>query len=373
MTAIEPDFDVVVIGAGVIGLSAAVAAAEAGRSVLILERNADFGQETSSRNSEVIHAGIYYPAGSLKAEMCVAGRHRLYEFAARHNVPFRQCGKLIVANGDAQSAALAGIEQRACANGVNDLQFLGQSEIAGLEPALNATAGLFSPSTGIIDSHSYMMALLGLAENSCAQLVTHCEVSEIRREGRLWRVVAGHSPDDSILARAVINCAGLMAASVAARIEGLGATHVPHMHYAKGAYFAYGATVPFSHLIYPMPEPGGLGTHLTLDLAGRARFGPDVTWIDDLDYAVDPSKKEQFAASVRQFWPDVDAERLYPDYAGIRPKITGPGEPAADFQISGPDDHGLQGIVNLFGIESPGLTASLPLGERAAALVWQGV
>ncbi len=373
MTAHQFDFDIVVVGAGVVGLSAAMAAANAGRSVLILERNAHFGQETSARNSEVIHAGIYYAPGSLKARMCIEGRQRLYEFADANNVPFRRCGKLIVANRDTQLAELEAIERRARECGLTDLTLLDGKEIRIKEPALHAAAGLYSPSTGIIDSHAYMTALLGLAENSGAQLVTRCEVSTIRREGQLWRVSTGNSPDESVLARAVINCAGLMASHVAATIEGLPPAYVPQTRYAKGCYFSYGGEVPFSHLIYPLPEPGGLGTHLTLDLAGRARFGPDVTWVDTLDYGVDLTARDRFASIAESFWPDLDRDRLSPDYAGIRPKLSGPGDPAADFLISGPGDHGLAGIVNMFGIESPGLTASLPLGAHAAAMATEGL
>ena len=373
MTAGNPDFDIVVIGAGVIGLSAAMAAANDGRSVLILERNAHFGQETSARNSEVIHAGIYYPPGSLKAKMCIEGRQRLYEFATASNVPFRRCGKLIVANCEAQEGELAAIVERARKCGLADLALLDREAISRREPALRAVAGIYSPLTGIIDSHAYMTALLGRAENSGAQLVTRCQVVAVRREGDLWRVSTGKSAEDSVLARAVINCAGLMASQVAATVEGLPPVSIPQTRYAKGSYFAYAGKVPFSHLIYPLPEPGGLGTHLTLDLAGRARFGPNVEWVDDLDYAVDLAARDRFAAAAEGFWPDLDRERLFPGYAGIRPKLSGPGDPVADFQISGPGDHGLAGIVNLFGIESPGLTASLPLGERAALLALQGL
>ncbi|MXP15165.1 FAD-dependent oxidoreductase [Altererythrobacter confluentis] len=368
MAAYAPDFDVVIIGAGVIGLSAAMAAGKLGHKVLILERNASYGQETSARNSEVVHAGIYYEPQSLKARMCVAGRHRLYEFAAENGVPFRQCGKLIVANAEYQLAALEAIAVRGETCGVSDIQFVNRSELVTIEPQLKGIGALISPSTGIIDSHAYMTALLGHAESLDAQFVAGCQVSGIKSAGNSWQIFTTDDAEESVTTRAVINCAGLWASEVAAMVEGLPGGCIPSTRYAKGSYFSYSANVPFSHLIYPLPEPGGLGIHLTLDLAGRARFGPDVTWIKSLEYDVNISSRDRFADAVAKFWPEVDRSRMFPDYAGVRPKLSGPAEAGADFVVSGPAHHGLDGLVNLFGIESPGLTSSLPLGEMAADL-----
>jgi L-2-hydroxyglutarate oxidase LhgO len=357
--------DCVVVGAGVVGLAVARAMALAGRETMVLDGERHFGSWTSSRNSEVIHAGIYYPAGSLKAELCVEGRELLYAFCAERGVPHRRCGKLIVAADDHQSAQLDAIHRAACANGVGDLARLTGDQARALEPEVACAEALLSPSTGIVDSHAFMLALIGEAEAHGAQVVLDTSVERIARRDGVWEVwFAGG--DEPLRARAVINAAGLGAQALAARTEGLPADAVPPLSLCKGVYFTYAGRAPFDRLIYPVPEPGGLGTHLTLDMAGQARFGPDVEWIDHVDYDVDPSARDRFAASIRRFWPGLDADRLSPGYAGVRPKLSGPGQRAADFAISGPADHGLTGLVNLFGIESPGLTASLAIAERVA-------
>lgn len=360
----ETQFDAIVIGAGVIGLAIARALALAGQSVLIVERGAVFGSETSSRNSEVIHAGIYYPTGSLKARLCVAGRDLLYDFCARHGVPHRRCGKLIVAANDGQTARLEALQRSAAQCGVEDLEWLDEGDARRLEPEIACASALLSPSTGIIDSHAYMQALLGAAEAADATLVCNTEVTRISAApGGGWTIWIAGEDGPVAAARSIINSAGLGAAALAERIEGFPASRVPRLRFAKGSYFNYGGRTAFSHLVYPLPEPGGLGIHLTLDMAGRARFGPDVEWIDEPDYAVDPQRRERFAEAIRSYWPAIDADQLHPDYAGIRPKLCGPGESAADFVVSGPADHGMPGIVNLFGIESPGITASLAIAD----------
>ncbi|MDE0852983.1 MAG: NAD(P)/FAD-dependent oxidoreductase [Nevskia sp.] len=361
--------DCVVIGAGVVGLALARQLALAGRETLLLERHHAFGTETSARNSEVIHAGIYYPAGSLKAQLCVRGRELLYEYCAGHGVNHRRCGKLVVATQPQQLARLQGLAEGARGNGVDDLRLLEGAEARSLEPALRCEAALLSPSTGIVDSHGYMLSLLGEAESQGARLALLSPVGALRpRAGGVELCLDGER-QPRLKARWVINCAGLQAQEIASRIEGFPAEHIPRAWYAKGSYFTVSGHAPFSRLIYPLPEPGGLGVHLTLDLAGRARFGPDVEWVERPDYAVDPQRAEPFAAAIRAYWPQLAAGRLVPSYAGVRPKIAGPGQPAADFRIDGPALHGVAGIINLFGIESPGLTASLAIAEHVAAML----
>jgi L-2-hydroxyglutarate oxidase LhgO len=362
----SPDFDVVVIGAGVIGLAVAQALAMAGASVLIIEQASHIGTEISSRNSEVIHAGIYYAPGSLKSRLCLKGKERLYAFCAQYGVPHRRCGKLIVATDESQIAGLTAIHAGATACGMLDLEMLDAEAVRSREPALKAVAALLSPTTGIIDSHAYMFALLGRAEAHGATLACRSEVEAVERDVVGWTVRLAGMPAPVASAHMVVNAAGLDSIRVARSIAGFPQSLIPTLHYAKGSYFGYAGSVPFSHLVYPLPEPGGLGTHLTLDMAGRARFGPDVDWVDKPDYHVDPAKRERFAAAVRLFWPDVDPNRLHPDYAGVRPKLSGPREPPADFAIYGPRDHNVRGIVNLFGLESPGLTASLAIAEEVA-------
>jgi L-2-hydroxyglutarate oxidase LhgO len=355
------DVDVVVVGAGVVGLAIARALASGGREVMVLEAADAFGTGTSSRNSEVIHAGIYYPRGSLKARLCVAGRERLYDYCESHGVPHRRCGKLIVATSEAQLAELEKIKSAAQANGVI-LDQLSAVQARALEPQLHCTGALLSPTTGIIDSHSYMLSLLGEAERHGATLVCDSTVTAARIEPDGVRVSVNNG-ETELSARMLINSAGLSAPDVAARIEGFPAQHLRRGYLAKGNYFTLATRSPFSRLVYPVPEPGGLGVHLTLDLAGRARFGPDVQWVDDLDYAVDPRRGDRFYGEVRKYWPDLPDGALEPAYSGIRPKISAQGEPNADFVIEGPTTHGVSSVVNLFGIESPGLTASLAIAE----------
>ncbi len=354
--------DAVVIGAGVVGLAVARALAQRGREVLILEAAGSFGTETSSRNSEVIHAGIYYPQGSLKARLCVAGRSLLYDFCEQYGIAYRRCGKLIVATSEAQLPELERIQEAARANGV-ELELLTQAQALALEPQLACEGALHSPLTGIIDSHAFMLALLGQAENRGATLVTDSRVTSMRLESE-GVVIGVNAEDPTLRARTVINSAGLYAAHVARLIEGFPAEHIPTPYFAKGNYFTLTGRSPFERLVYPVPEPGGLGVHLTLDLAGRARFGPDVQWVERCEYGVEPRRAELFYAGIRAYWPDLPDGALQPAYAGIRPKIAAPGQPAADFRIDGADVHGVAAVVNLFGIESPGLTAALAIADR---------
>jgi len=352
-----------VIGAGVIGLAVARELAAGGRETLILEAEHRFGTGASSRNSEVIHAGLYYRNGSLKARLCVAGRDRLYAYCRDRGVEHRRCGKLIVASESAQLPALEAIAAAALANGVT-LGELSRAAARALEPQLECSAALHSPLTGIIDSHGYMLALLADAERSGATLA--CD-SEVRRvlPGERSVAIAVNGAEPTLEARLVVNCAGVHAPAVARRMEGFPAAHVPREYFSRGNYFSLSGRAPFRHLIYPIPEDGGLGIHLTLDLAGRARFGPDVEWIDSCDYEVDPQRGTRFYQAIRRYWPALPEGSLRPDYAGVRAKITGPGGGEVDFRIEGPRSHGVPGIVNLFGIESPGLTASLAIASEA--------
>lgn len=361
--------DAAVIGAGVVGLACARALARRGHETVILERHTAFGTETSARNSEVIHAGLYYPAGSSKARLCVTGKHALYEYCQSHGVSYRQCGKLVVATASEQEAKLVALQQQGEANGVDDLKFLSAAEARAMEPALNCTAALLSPSTGIIDSHGLMLALLGDAEHAGAALALCSPVrsGQIEQDGIVLET--GGETATRFKARIVINAGGLAAQQVAATFSGFPARHVPPSYFAKGNYYSLGSRPPFSHLIYPLPEPGGLGVHLTLDLGGQARFGPDVEWIDNPEYSVDPARAEKFYAEVRRYWPGLQDGTLAPAFAGIRPKITAPGAAAADFLIQGPPQHGIPGLVNLFGIESPGLTSCLAIADEVARLV----
>jgi L-2-hydroxyglutarate oxidase LhgO len=363
------DVDCIVIGAGVIGLAAARALARGGREVIILERERHFGMHSSSRNSEVIHAGIHYEPNSLKARLCVAGRDLLYRYCAERGIPHRRCGKFTVATAAAQLPALEKIESNARANGVVDLEWLDRDQVHRAEPELECIRALSSPSTGIIDSHSLMQSLLADAESSGANLAYDTKVSFLRATPRGIQIAINGESTPMVRARAVVNAAGLQADRVAASIQDFPARFIPKVRFAKGSYFALSGASPFSRLVYPAPPPGGhLGIHMTLDLAGAARFGPDSEWVQNIDYAVDPQRAALFAEAIRQYWPGLDPARLYPAYAGIRPKISGPGEPARDFCISGPSEHGVAGLINLFGMESPGLTASLALGEYIAAL-----
>ncbi|MDA0240825.1 MAG: NAD(P)/FAD-dependent oxidoreductase [Proteobacteria bacterium] len=358
-----------VIGAGVVGLAIARALALQGREVIVLETAETIGTETSSRNSEVIHAGIYYPKDSLKAEFCVKGRHQLYDYCRTHGIAHANCGKLIVASVSSQEQTLEGIQSRALANGVDDLEWLGANSVSALEPDIRATAALLSPSTGIIDSHGYMLSLQGEAEEAGTMIAFGSPVVGGQVEASGIRLDVGGDQPMSITGDIVINSAGLHAPEVAGSISGIEKTFVPQAYYAKGNYFVHAGRTPFKHLIYPVPEEGGLGVHVTLDLQGNARFGPDVEWRDDINYDVDLARADVFYDAVRQYWPDLRDGALLPGYAGVRPKISGPGMDAADFVLSGPSDHGIKGLVNLFGIESPGLTASLAIADAVAAQV----
>ncbi|MDD0838182.1 NAD(P)/FAD-dependent oxidoreductase [Curvibacter sp. HBC61] len=360
--------DCVVIGAGVVGLAVARALALAGREVLVLEAADAIGTGTSSRNSEVIHAGIYYPKGSLKARLCVQGKQLLYAYCAERGIAHRRCGKLLVATQEAQLGQLQGIIDKAAANGVDDLVWLSREQAQALEPALACVGALHSPSTGMVDSHGLMLALLGDLEHAGGLLALNSPLDSARitPEGIVLNAVGG----TTLLARTVVNAAGLHAQDLARRFSGLDPALVPPAYYAKGNYFTLAGRSPFSRLIYPVPQAAGLGVHLTLDLGGQAKFGPDVQWVDSPDdLVVDPARGDAFYAEVRQYWPDLPDGALQPGYAGIRPKIQAPDQAALDFMVQGPADHGVPGLVNLFGIESPGLTSSLALGAHVAALL----
>lgn len=360
--------DTVVIGAGVVGLAVARALALQGREVMVLEAADAFGTGTSARNSEVIHAGIYYPAGSLKARLCVQGKQMLYDYCAERGIAHQRCGKLIVATSADQVDELRAIQQRAAANDVHDLRLLTRAEAQALEPSLQCHAALLSPSTGIVDSHGLMLSLLGDLEQAGGLLAANSEVKSLaaledKAQAAIKMEVFGGEESTELIARQVVNAAGLHAPALGARTQGLDLRHVPQARFAKGNYFTLSGRAPFSRLIYPVPEPGGLGVHLTLDLGGQAKFGPDVQWVDSPhDLEVDAARGNAFYAEVRRYWPELRDGALQPGYAGIRPKISAPGEPAADFVIQGPREHGVPGLVNLFGIESPGLTSCLALG-----------
>jgi L-2-hydroxyglutarate oxidase LhgO len=358
--------DCVVIGAGVLGLAVARKLAQIGREVIVLEAAKTVGTETSSRNSEVIHAGIYYPQDSLKARFCVAGRQALYRYCEARHVPHRACGKLIVATNKAQISILQQLSEKAICNGVTDLYWLSPDQVHELEPAIRCMAALRSPSSGIIDSHGFMLALQGDAEHAGTLFAFLSPVASgaIQEDGIVLDV-EGDEPMQ-LLAHSVINCAGLHAAQVAKRLRGFPSKWVPDYYYAKGNYYVLAGRSPFQSLIYPVPEQAGLGVHVTLDMSGQARFGPDVEWVDEIDYQVDPRRADSFYEAIRCYWPDLRDGDLQPGYAGIRPKLQPPGAPAADFLIQGPEDHGIKGLVHLFGIESPGLTAALAIADHVA-------
>jgi L-2-hydroxyglutarate oxidase LhgO len=357
--------DAVVIGAGVVGLACGRALALAGREVLIVEREPAFGTGISARNSEVIHAGLYYPPGSLKSRLCVAGRAQLYRYCLDHQVAHKRTGKLVVARQGSQIEALQSLYGRGQANGVTDLVLLDRQQALAMEPHLDVAAAIYSPSTGIIDSHGLMLALLGDAEGAGAVLALNSVVSagKVTAGGLELTIDSGGQPL-TLKATNVVNAAGLDAIAVAREIQGIPAQAVPRGWYARGRYFTYSGRIPFLHLVYPLPASGGLGVHLTLDLAGQGRFGPDITWLDSPDYSVDPAAAADFAASVRRWWPEVEEARLVPGYAGVRPKLVGPGMTDGDFRIDGPTEHGVPGLVNLFGFESPGLTACLAVADE---------
>jgi L-2-hydroxyglutarate oxidase LhgO len=358
----------VVIGAGVIGLAVARRLAQAGREVIVLEAAEGIGTVTSSRNSEVIHAGIYYPAGSLMARMCVSGKHALYDYCRDHGIPHRNCGKLIVATTPNETVKLQSIKAHAEANGVHDLQTLNGAEARALEPALHCDAALLSPSTGIVDSHAFMLALRGDAEDAGAACAFHAPLERGKATMAGFELDVGGGAPITLACDLLINAAGLAATFVARGIDGMPIELIPPAYLAKGNYFSCSARAPFSHLIYPVPEPGGLGVHLTLDMAGQARFGPDVEWVDAIDYTVDPARAERFYPAIRRYWPALPDGALMPSYSGMRPKIVPPAVAVQDFLIQGPKDHGVNGLINLFGIESPGLTSSLAIAECVAGL-----
>jgi L-2-hydroxyglutarate oxidase LhgO len=385
------DVDCVVVGAGVVGLAVGRALALAGREVLVLEAADGIGTGTSSRNSEVIHAGIYYPQGSLKAQLCVRGKALLYDYCEARGVAHRRCGKLIVATSEAQVAQLDAIRAKAAANGVDDLALLSSAQARAMEPQLACVAALHSPSTGIVDSHGLMLALQGDLEHAGGLVALHaavaradCSAARAGAESGTARagaesgtaragaggIVLDMADGTRLRARTVVNAAGLGAPALARRFEGLDARHVPTPYFAKGNYFILSGRSPFSRLIYPVPEAAGLGVHLTIDLGGQAKFGPDVQWVDSPDdLVVDPRRGDAFYAEVRRYWPGLPEGALSAGYAGMRPKISGPGEATADFMIQGSAGHGVPGLVNLFGIESPGLTSSLAIGEAVRELL----
>jgi len=354
----------VVVGAGVVGLAIARHLAMAGREVIVLEAAEMIGTETSSRNSEVIHAGIYYPTGSLKARSCVAGKHLLYDYCEAHGVPYRRCGKLIVATSEEQIPTLGQIRAKAAANGVLDLEWLEPAEARELEPEVFCTAALLSPSTGIIDSHGLMLALQGDAEDHGAMIAFNAPVRSGRITDAGIALEVGGAAPMTLLAEVVVNSAGLHAPALARRIEGLDPALVPTPYYCKGNYYTLAGARPFSRLVYPVPEEAGLGIHVTIDLGGQTRFGPDVEWIEAIDHDVDPARAAVFYDAVRKYYPGLRAGAIEPGYAGIRPKITPKGAPAADFVIQGPAEHRVPGLVNLFAIESPGITSALALAEE---------
>ena len=359
--------DCIVIGGGVIGLAVARRLAIAGVETLVLEREAIHGSQTSSRNSEVVHAGLYYEPGSLKARLCVRGREQLYRYCDERGIAHRRCGKLIVATSDEEHPRLQHYLETARRNGVSDLCWLTPAEVAALEPAVRCTAALWSPSTGIVSSHELMQALLGDLESCGGALACRADVIGARLGHGAHRVVVQQEgTQNELTTRLLVNAAGLDAQSAAHTFAGLDAGTIPARHLAKGHYFTLQGRAPFQHLVYPVAGSGGLGIHVTLDLAGGARFGPDVEWIAHVDYAMDETRRAAFVGAIRRYYPDLDASRLQPGYTGIRPKITGPGEPAADFCIQGPERHGIEGLVNLYGIESPGLTAALAIADEVA-------
>jgi len=363
---------VLVVGAGAVGLAVGRAAAIAGADVVVAEAASAIGTGISSRNSEVIHAGLYYPSGSTRARLCAPSRRRLYAFCASHGVPHRKCGKLVVATRDGELPRLEAIHAQGRANGVEGLELIDGAAARRLEPALVCTAALCSPETGIIDSHSFMTALRGDLEDRGGGIAFNTAIERLEpAPGCGWTAVFGAQPQSERF-DAVVNAAGLGAQRLAAATESYPAARVPPLVLAKGNYFGFAGRPAFSRLIYPVPVPGGLGVHVTLDLAGRMRFGPDVEWIAQESYDVDPRRAQAFYARIRDYWPALPEGSLVPDYAGIRPKITGPGEPAADFMIDAPKDHGLAGIVQLFGIESPGLTAALSLADEVVSHLVNG-
>jgi L-2-hydroxyglutarate oxidase LhgO len=357
----------VVIGAGVVGLATARALALAGREVLLLEAETHAGTMTSARNSGVIHAGLYYTPGSFKARFCVAGNRAMYAYCRERGVDHQNCGKLIVANGYEEEQVLLHLLERANANDVEGVRLISGTEAHKMEPELRCTAALHCPTSGIVDQHPYMLALQGDMENAGGTLVGDCRVARMQRLADGFRLETGGAAATEIEARFVVNSAGLGAVDLLSRIEGYPADRIPTMHLGRGNYFTVAARSPFKHLIYPVPHAAGLGIHATLDLGKRVRFGPDVEWIDKIDYSVNASRAPLFYDAIRRYWPKLADGALMPDYTGIRPKLHGPGEPQPDFRIESAAEHGIPGLVNLLGIESPGLTSSMAIGDYAAS------
>lgn len=360
--------DCVVVGAGVIGLAVGRALAMRGQEVLVIESAGAIGTGTSSRNSEVIHAGLYYPTGSLKARLCVEGRQLLYRYCEEKGIRHRRIGKLIVATTGDELPILDKYLTQSRANGVDDLRWVEQDEATRLEPAVRCVRALLSPSTGIIDSHEYLLALQGDLEAKGGQVVLNSHVTRIGRTGSGFAIYTADSPEPAVITRRVVNAAGLHAQGVAATIEGLQKPTIPPQWLARGHYYTLSGKSPFGRLVYPVAESGGLGIHVTLDIAGTARFGPDVQWLRSIDYSFNPETRAKFAAAIRRYYPDLDDARLTPGYTGIRAKLSGPGEPTADFVIQGTAEHRVPGLVNLYGIESPGLTSALAIAEAVAKL-----
>jgi L-2-hydroxyglutarate oxidase LhgO len=364
------DFDAVVVGAGAVGLACGRALAKRGLSVLVLEKEPHIGQGVSSRNSEVIHGGLYYPTGSLKARFCVEGRRSLYAFLDSRKVDFRKCGKLVVATEEAEVARIEAIFEQATANEVEGLAHLTGAEARALEPGLNAHAAILSPESGVFDSHGYMLALQGEIEDAGGSVVVSTPFERAEPlSGGGFTLTAGGEGGATLTTRLLVTAPGLGAQDAAGRIEGYPADRIPAGHFGKGVYFRLTGKAPFERLIYPPPIPGALGTHYRKDLGGQAVFGPDLVYVETEGYAVDPAKAEEFAGYIRRFWPGLPDGTLTPDYAGIRPKLHGPGEPQPDFQLHDRDVHGLEGLVALFGIESPGLTSSLAIGEAVSEML----
>ena len=360
------DVEVIVVGAGVVGLAVAQALAKAGREVMVLEQHELIGSETSSRNSEVIHAGIYYPPGSLRARLCVRGKHLLYRFCAESRVPHARCGKLLVATQDSQLPKLAAIRETATKNGVTDLEFLSASQARSLEPELACVGALLSPSTGIIDSHAFMLALEGHIEASGGAVVLRCPVERIARDGTGFRLSTGGEAPGQISCRKLVLAAGLHASRLARTLDFSADYRPPETYYAKGQYYALSGRSPFKRHIYPLPDGAWLGLHATVDIGGRCKFGPDIEWTTGIDYSFRPEKLHQFLDFIRSYYPGLEVDRLHPDYTGVRPKLYREGAPVPDFAIHGAEVHGWEGLVCLFGIESPGLTAALAIAEHIA-------
>ena len=357
------DVETIVVGAGVVGLAVARALALAGHETMVLERHELIGSETSSRNSEVIHAGIYYPPVSLRATLCVRGKELLYAFCAENSVAHERCGKLLVATSDSQLPKLAAIKETAARNGVTDLEPIGGNAAKALEPEIACVAALISPSTGIIDSHGFMLALEGHVEAHGGSVVLRCPVERIEREPSGFRLTTGGDNPGAITAKHVVNSAGLHATKLARTLGHTGSYTPPETYYAKGQYYALSGRSPFKRHIYPMPDGAWLGLHATVDIGGRCKFGPDIEWTPGIDYSFQPEKLEKFLDFIRSYYPGLEVERLHPDYTGVRPKLYREGEPVPDFAIHGPQAHGIDGLVALYGIESPGLTAALAIGE----------